>query len=338
MTIDGTGLWPSEGVPELSRQTLEICRRLRDPAIRQIVADTVAPYRVRLRFVGESVTLSSNSRHAVDRASRLYQVDAAAPPRGSAEIRILHQPVPDIEFAIQTPYRLVLGRQDGKSKLFFGMVNLHSLRLVAGSYGDYETMDSRDDGLLDAVLDVELLNTLSQLVHGFWLHASSVTRDGRGVTFIGPSGAGKSTTAVAMGSSEFELLSDDATCLIPPDGRLSGFRLSARLRPQGREILSKLPGLLQSAKQTTGSPTSGQSCVPSLFLFLDGFAAQTSVHRLTPKEALWRTLRHLIAQPGGTMSSAAADLARLLEKVPAYSLRLGSIQEVVTAVRDLAVC
>jgi len=170
------------------------------------------------------------------------------------------------------------------------------------------------------------------------VHASCVSRNGRGVLFCGESGAGKSTLAFACGRSGWEFVSDDAVFLVrdEADRIVLGRPHQVRLHPSATALFPDLAGRLPrqrpNGKMTIEVATAefpgigiATECAVDYVLFLDRReAAEPALLPMAAAEALV-LLEQGLAPFGEAWPAHRARSLRRLLSVPAYRFRYGGL-------------
>jgi hypothetical protein len=176
------------------------------------------------------------------------------------------------------------------------------------------------------------------------IHAAAIGCDGRGAAIVGPSGAGKSTTALAALDGGLDYAGDDFVLVEPdPDPRVHGLYCSAKI--DDRTLATRFPHLAGALADRPRLPAEKHvlfvhprwrgrmaSTLALRVLLLPAFA-EGPASALTPighGEALRALVPGLFPFPG-MRQTAVGRLARLVRRLPAYRLDLGTDLEGVAA-------
>jgi hypothetical protein len=174
------------------------------------------------------------------------------------------------------------------------------------------------------------------------VHAGVVaSRHGDGVLILGDPGSGKTTLVAALVQDGFGYLSDEAGVIDPESGLVHPFPRPLRFK-EGTERIERLAPLLDPARRDGSRHVVADEIRPGAlaapctvgYVIDHRFRADapTSLGRLTRAEALARIGS---ATPGLRHHGARglAALKRLVSDAEAYTLRSGSLDAAVEAIR-----
>jgi hypothetical protein len=206
-----------------------------------------------------------------------------------------------------------------------------------------------DDGGTASLVGTVNLMSLQAAEGNLLLHGAAVARaDGACVILCGPSGSGKTTLSAVLACGGYAYVTDETVCVDPLSFRITPYRkpLSIKLGSQGvLGAIAPPPRSLEArfTKETWFIPPSRLSTRkepadlhPELLVF-PRFRPTTRrplLQRLHPADAAYRSgsnssrLRQLEPDPLGA-------LARLVRRIPAFSLEHGDVRHAALAVVDL---
>ena len=194
-----------------------------------------------------------------------------------------------------------------------------------------------------------LVIVLLELLRGqgmFWLHASCVARDDKGVLFVGQTRSGKTTTAINLAFQGFDILAEDRVFV-----RLHGAEVSVYGFPLDVAVTNQTVALLPSLADYLDDQPGGRnkrrlsidaifadrvaaSCTPVLLMFPHvGESQPTTTQVISRADALRRLLPNsMLASQPGVAGQHFAAVSALVQNCRCYDLTLG---QDVDAVPDL---
>lgn len=246
-----------------------------------------------------------------------------------------------------TPYR-ALYNSDSECLTFCDLQARRAIVWLRGRLPVYERAAP-----LMAVLPRLLAPTLETTEPRIMVHGGAVgTADGA-LLLAGRGGSGKSTTALAALCAGMDYLADDYCLLhVAPGGttvrslyasaKVDGAMLARlpQLRERGLVVEGRMDGekhLLQLASRG-GDQLAASRPLRALVLprVEAGRGPHSATSRATPAEALRALAPSTVFQLGGAGAATTRELARLVARVPAFHLHLGTDVAAVPAVlRDL---
>ncbi|PYV18000.1 MAG: hypothetical protein DMG07_04755 [Acidobacteria bacterium] len=277
----------------------------RDPLGRGMPADLVETFAP----LGAILRLETNSSEVLDACRQSFGGFGAPPAEGPAfSLRLLV----DSSFRGSPPWPQPVFR--GTGDIFFaslGPDNTAVADLASGfATGLVSPALARDTRQLRKVfIDGLVLTLLTQggaSTHSY-VHASAVSRGGRGLLFSGPSRSGKSTLAFACARRGFEVVSDDVVYLAERGGELAawGKPWLLRLLPECRALFPELaaasPHVLLDGEETVEVDVDGffpgrarVCCRPEAVFFLERAGGAARLEPIEPGRALALLGRDLV--------------------------------------------
>ena len=267
------------------------------PAVRPTAFFALGPHGVEMCF--ESVAMMHEAREQIVLGERFagsvigkvsFVEDASVVDRVTMECR--PNVVRNREFT----------RDDGRIEMHLKMFNEYAF--IVESDGSEITIRHQRGApvrlLVDDVFHLALQQLLAPL-SGFILHGACVAREGKAVVFMGMSGAGKSSTAFNLSRFGFQCYADDATIVVPRDGRLWTWQLSRELsiRPLTFNLFAQQGIKLEGYTRDEGKyyfqgraqgSAAGAVLEHLCFVEVNG-ELDTTVTRVSEEEALARLLR-----------------------------------------------
>jgi hypothetical protein len=219
------------------------------------------------------------------------------------ELRLLHAPSDDASWMLLSPHR-VIAAQPANDVLSFVIHDTSSNATCFANVGGFghdpaEHCRVPEDIMLDMVqclVEIEMLHSARIADPKLqFVHAGSVSREGKAVLLLGPSCSGKTTTALGLALLGFELLSDDTACLDLEQRMIYPYPRAPRLRPQSTALLRSCKESMRGVAITSESLPTVRTTPASLaaLIFLGGFSDPPLVQRLRSDEALWLFLDYL---------------------------------------------
>jgi hypothetical protein len=204
------------------------------------------------------------------------------------------------------------------------------------------TQDALDTyGVLEDIIAIGLSPHLRRR-DMFLLHAFAAAYEGQAALLVGGVGAGKTTTGMSLLNAGWRLLSNDSPILTPDSnvlsypGVLSAYGDTFGRFPAIAHLETAAPEKKGRAKITieaeTVWPDIWLDAAPAKAIFFPQIESRTNhaVELLYPPDALRRLMPHAIEQWDREMIGRHLLLLRtLVEKTPAYILRLGPDVEVI---------
>ncbi|MFZ0547648.1 MAG: hypothetical protein WAM60_19530 [Candidatus Promineifilaceae bacterium] len=190
-------------------------------------------------------------------------------------------------------------------------------------------------GVLEDIIAIGLSPHLRRR-NMFLIHAFAAAYEGRAALLVGGVGAGKTTTGMALLNAGWRLLSNDSPILtgdgevLSYPGVLAAYGETFGRFPATAHLASQKPDKLGRAKITIEAeaiwPDVWLDSAPAGAIFFPQIESRKEhlVERLSAPEALRRLLPHAVEQWDRVMIGRHLGVLRnLVEKTPAYLLRLG---------------
>jgi hypothetical protein len=318
-----------------SPESQRICSILRqiDPSEHCDWGNTFPAVSLRVRDC--TVALQSDMPEVLSAFKTHYIWQDSTPDDAAFTVCVRRHVTSDTDFMIISPYHLVLAKSSGQFKIYFGLISLQNLQILAGSLGDYE-IGPDSITMAQFLTETILLQTIAIHISELQLvHASSVARNNRALLFSGASGSAKTTLAMALcKQNDFYFLNDDITAIERTTRQVFAFPRKPRIRSSTWDLLSKydyrdIPSPQHRALHTDGI------MAQSLFI-LTGFGAEPHLQAVSAETALWRMTRQLIVRPETQTSKLLLDAGRLLAPLDCYFLTIGNLRDTVRIVEEVA--
>lgn len=171
------------------------------------------------------------------------------------------------------------------------------------------------------------------------IHASLVSREGRGILLVGPMGAGKTSAALACIEAGYEFLGDDHVALVEDGQRIAGHGIygvarlwptdlprfgaleAAAIRPSTNQGTRKVLILLADLPGVRFAPAAE---IRALVLPRPAGGSRSGLQAASPADALKAVAPMSILQlPVEPVARGIERLTRLAERVPAFWLDMG---------------
>ncbi|HCV42803.1 MAG TPA: hypothetical protein DGH68_04925, partial [Bacteroidetes bacterium] len=188
---------------------------------------------------------------------------------------------------------------------------------------------------------------LSQVSDHYLLHAGAVSKNHRAVILCGNANSGKTTLTLGLVRAGFKFLTDEValidhdSSMVLPFPRALGIRkktaemfpeMERRVFGHPTQALSGDEKLLIDAEQMYPGCL-GDACMPSMLLFLEGFASRTQLESLPKSEAVLKCLSFAHTAEGDVFKSMMTT-SGIIERLRCYHLTLGPVDEVVQILSD----
>jgi hypothetical protein len=305
-------------------------RSLHDADVSRIDLPDVPALRIR---IGEyTVSLRIGNPLLREAIGHRFELCSVVGDRVALELTAIDYPTEDTDLLLSSPSRTVMAKRRGK--LYFGIQDRETLRVLAGSLGavdDDPPSDSDATGtdFVQCLIEAEIITGLGRVAPELdFVHAASISRNGRAVLLVGPSGSGKTTLSVAAAACGFELLGDDVACIDLKQCVAYPYPRKPRLRPASMEMLAPMGGEFPRPVTMAREPAIAAVCL------LSGFARLPGLTPLRGVDTVWRMSRHIF-HAGRPMAPIVGRVAERLPELPCYELLAGSLEETISLLSPL---
>jgi hypothetical protein len=228
----------------------------------------------------------------------------------------------------RSPFRKVLVK--GRGKVFFGVQDTTTLRVLAGSLGsDTPDAEASETDILQCLLEAEILAAVAHAAPELdFLHAATISRNGNGILLVGASGRGKSTLSEVAALRGFQVLGDDVACVDFAARTAYSYPRKPRLRSDTAALLRPF-GWEDRAFVATGEQTPITAiCV------LEPRADAPALTPLQGMDAVWQMIAHLFPA-GRPLAPIVARIAQQLPGLPCYRLSPAGLQETIAMLETM---